>query len=198
MPRKAFLKRFRRRILHHLRINLHKPAIGVPSRPPVAHHRPQPLHDFVIDAQIQDRIHHPRHRYPGAGTHRHQQRIFRRTKTMPDRPLQLAHPLPDHLPQPFRQPIPPGQIIAANLRRNHEPRRHRQPQPRHFAKIAALAAQQRRHRSIALAETVDHLRHRQHPPYFPRPFPKPNNRLYPKPAGKENRHPAPQNRRPPT
>ena len=164
MLRQPRLKGFGRQFQHHFGIDLDETAVGVPGRAVVAHHRPQPRHNPVIDAQIEDGVHHPRHGDAGAGTHGHQQRVVVGGELVADGLLQFGDALADGLLESRRQAGAGGtgaagrQIVAANLGGDDEPRRHRQAQPGHFAEVAALAAQQRRHRGVALGKAEYLLR----------------------------------------
>ena len=151
----ALLEWLRGHFLHHFGVYLDEAAIGVPRRSPVAHHRAQPLDDFVVDAQIEDGVHHAGHGNAGAGAHRHQQRIGGRAKLVADGLFQFGDALADGPGQPLGQRIPTGQIVAADLRGDNEPRRHRQSQLCHLAQIASLAAKKVCHRGVAFAEPVD-------------------------------------------
>ena len=156
--RQALLKGLRRDLLHHLGVDLDEAAVGVPGRPPVAHHLAQSFDDVVVDAEVEDGVHHTGHGDAGARAHRHQQGVGCGTKLVPDGLLELGNAFANGRRQPLGQRIVPGQVVAADLRGDHEPRRDRQSQPRHLAEIASLAAEQFRHGGVPFAEPVDHLR----------------------------------------
>ena len=63
-----------RHALHHLAVHLHEAAVRVPGEARVARLGGQRLGGRLRHAEVEDRVHHPRHRVDGAGAHRHQQR----------------------------------------------------------------------------------------------------------------------------
>ena len=71
---------FLRQADHHARIHLHETAIGIPRESLVACVRlREALHRLVVQAEVQNRLHHAGHRARGTGTHAHQQRGFARS-----------------------------------------------------------------------------------------------------------------------
>src|SRR5262249_16254693 len=64
------------RHLHYNRqIPLHKPPVRVIREPLIARRSRQPLHGLVIQSEIENRLHHSRHRPRRSGPHSHQQRV---------------------------------------------------------------------------------------------------------------------------
>ena len=60
---------------HDVRIHGDEAAVAIERKAAIARELGQTFNSVVIQAQIQNRIHHPRHRRPRARAHRHQQRI---------------------------------------------------------------------------------------------------------------------------
>jgi hypothetical protein len=76
-------------------------AIGVVREPLVAvRDLRQPLDRLVGEADVEDRLHHPRHRELRAGPHRHQQRVTRIAQLLAARLLQRLEVLADLGAQP--------------------------------------------------------------------------------------------------
>ncbi len=59
----------------HTAVHLYEPPVGVPGKPFVAGFLNNTLHGVVIEPQVQDGVHHPRHGNAGTGTDRQQQRV---------------------------------------------------------------------------------------------------------------------------
>ena len=60
---------------HGLAEHLDQPAVGVPGEPLVAGLLGQALHRLVVEADVEDGLHHAGHRELRAGAHRDQQRV---------------------------------------------------------------------------------------------------------------------------
>ena len=140
---------------HHVAIHLDEPAIAIPGKPLVLRGLGQGVHGFVVQAKIQDRVHHSRHRIPRARTHRNQQRHGRLVTEL------CAHDLFDELHavtnlglQRFRVALFVLVIVGADLGRDREPGRDRQADPAHLGQVCPLAAEQRLHAAIAVGLLV--------------------------------------------
>ena len=59
----------------HLAVHLDEPPIRVVREPRVAGRRRKPFDGDVVEPQVEDRVHHPRHRDRGARAHRDEQRV---------------------------------------------------------------------------------------------------------------------------
>ena len=62
---------------HHVAVHVDQPAVGVVGEALVAGRVGDADHRFVVQAQVEDRVHHARHRAGRAATDRDQQRILR-------------------------------------------------------------------------------------------------------------------------
>jgi hypothetical protein len=71
----VFLLRYRFEAHHHVAVHLYETAVRVPGKTFVAGLARQPGNRLVIEAEIQDGVHHARHRSARARAHRQQQRI---------------------------------------------------------------------------------------------------------------------------
>jgi hypothetical protein len=118
----------------------------------------QPLQGGFIEAEIEDRIHHPGHGHRRAGAHRNQQRVFAAAESLAGLLLQRRHMRLDFLHQTVRQTV--GiEVGEAGLGGHGETRRHIQADSRHIAQAGALAAEQDLVVAVALFECVDVLVH---------------------------------------
>ncbi len=142
---------------NHVGIHLDEPAVAVPGPAGVAglgsHHR----HHVLIEAQVQNGIHHARHRGPGAGTDRDQQGVFLIPELLTGDFLQLVHVGHD-LGLDFIVNLAAILVIlGAGLRRNSKALGNRQSDVGHFGQIRPLATQKLPHFSVTLGKEIDIL-----------------------------------------
>ena len=142
---------------HHIAEHLNKTTVGVEGKPAVRRRGGHPFHCDIIQAQVKNGIHHPRHRKNRSGANGKQQRI----RCIPEN---LVGFLLDHCQtglnlvfQPIRETIADLIVLAAHFRGNCHARRHRQADAGHFCQTGALAAQQRTHVGAAFFEQIDHF-----------------------------------------
>jgi hypothetical protein len=108
----------------------HEPPVGVEGEALVVGLSGQALHRLVVEAEVQDGVHHPRHRELGAGPHAHQERVAGVARS-------AAHGLLDHaelggdlVVEPVRPTI--GlEVRPTGVGRDGEARGHRQAEHRH-------------------------------------------------------------------
>ena len=67
--------RLRLQIEHDVAVHRDEAAVRVVGEARVAGERDQALHGLVVEAEVEDGVHHARHRGARAGAHRHQQRV---------------------------------------------------------------------------------------------------------------------------
>jgi hypothetical protein len=134
--------------------HLDQPAVGVPGEALAAGLGGQPAHRLVVEADVEDGLHHPGHRGGGPGAHRHQQRVRRVAERLAHRLLQRRQVL-GHLVGQLRRGAAVLEVEAAGVGGDGEPGGHRQPQVGHLGQVGALAAQQVLLVLVALAEVVD-------------------------------------------
>ena len=72
-----------------------QPAVGVEREPLVAAAGRETAHGLVVEADVEDGVHHPGHRELGAGAHRHQQRVVGLTQLLAHRALERREVLVD-------------------------------------------------------------------------------------------------------
>jgi hypothetical protein len=148
---------------HHVGIHGDEAAVAVEGEAAVARQFRQPLDRLVVEAQIQDGVHHPRHRGPRARAHRDQQRVGRVAERLADDALDLLQARGDFGGQVGGIGLAVGIVVDAGLGGDREARRDRQSQRGHLGEVGPLAAEQVLHRRIAVggpaAEAVHPLSH---------------------------------------
>jgi hypothetical protein len=135
---------------------LDEAPVGVPGEARVGGLLDQALQRGLVEAQVEDGVHHARHRHRRAGAHRHQQRILGAAEALAGLLLQRLHVRLDVVHQPIRQPVV-LQIGEAGLGGDGEAGRHVEADLRHLAQIGALAAKQHLVLAVAFLEFVDEL-----------------------------------------
>ena len=117
----------------------------------------QALHRHVVQAQVQDGIHHAGHGSARAGTHGHQPRIVLIAELLADHLLGGSQSFVNLLLDVLADLLTIVIVTGAGFGGNGEALGHRQTDTGHFSQIGALAAQQLAHVSVALFEEVDIL-----------------------------------------
>ena len=148
---------------HHVAEHLDEAAVAVLGEAAVAGLGLEALHGPVVQAQVQDGVHHAGHGELGPAAHRHQQGILGVAELLAHEALELLQgggALRVHL---GRQRAAPLVVDVAGLRGDREARRHRKARVRHLREARALAAEQVLHVPVsvrlAAAEEVDVLSH---------------------------------------
>ena len=122
---------------HRLAEHLNQPAVGVPRETLITGRIDQAGHRMVVEADVQNGVHHPGHGELRPRAHADQQRVVRITQTPPDLILQGPQRHRHLHPQLIRAPTL-LQVMPARLGGDGEPRRHRQPQTLISARFAPL------------------------------------------------------------
>ena len=121
-------------------IHLDEAAVAVPGEAFVTRSAGKARNGFVIEAEIEDGVHHPRHRNPRARTDRNEQRVRRIAKALADGLFDMGQRLGNLGAQIGGEVRAILQIAHAFFGRDGEARRHGQADARHFGKVRALAA----------------------------------------------------------
>ncbi len=104
-------------------VHLHEPPVAVPGEALVPGAGRQAFDCVVVEAEVEDRVEHPRHRLAGAGADRHEQRIGAVPETTSGERLQARQRTLDLLEQPLRE-LTRTEIGDAGLGRDGEARRN--------------------------------------------------------------------------
>jgi hypothetical protein len=111
---------------------------------------------LLVEAEVQDRIHHARHRQRRTGAHGNQQGIRALAEGPAGGRLEVRDLVAD-LSQQLRGQLVRIQVLEAGLGRDHEAGRHVQADLRHFTEVGALAAEELLVLAVALRESVHEL-----------------------------------------
>ncbi len=145
-------------VQHGAAEHLQQPAVGVVREPLAAANLGQALDRLVVEADIEDRFHHPGHGELRAGPYGHQQRVLWVAERLASCLLQRLEVLADLVGQPGRL-LALGEVGAARVGADDEPRRNRHPQTGHLREIGPLAAQEVLLIHPAFAEVIHILGH---------------------------------------
>jgi hypothetical protein len=104
--------------------HLDQSSVGVECEPPVPGPRRQTLGRRIVEAEVEDRVHHSGHRDGRARTDRDEQWIVRVAEPPAGSFLQSSHVLRDLTLEALRQ-LFRRQIRATRVGRDREPSRHR-------------------------------------------------------------------------
>ena len=144
-----------------------EPSIRVEGEAFVVGLAGQALDRLVVESQVEDGVHHPRHRELGTGTDRHQQRVIGVADPLAHRLLQAGAGLGDLR----RKSFGPAALHVVPARRggDGEPRRDGELQHRrHLGQVGSLAAEEVLHLHRGLAVGVVEVEHERHQEGSPR------------------------------
>jgi hypothetical protein len=141
-------------------VHLDQPPVGVVGEARIAGRLGQAANGHVREADVEDRVHHSRHRHGGTRADGDEQRVVRVAEALARPALEPLHVFDDLLHQPVRKVAAASHRVTAGLRRDREARRHRQAELGHLSEPDALAAEQRPAAVRRLVEVVD-VSHRQ-------------------------------------
>ncbi len=153
-----FLERILAEIEDDVAIHLHEAAIGVVREAWVLGPGDQPLDRLVVEAEVENRLHHARHRDGGARTHRDQQRILGVAEPLLSDALQMLQ-VPIDLGAERGRKCPFGDVGDAEFGGDRKAGRDGQAEVGHFGEAGAFPAQDVTHRGgaigAAVAEEID-------------------------------------------
>jgi hypothetical protein len=138
---------------HGLAEHLEQPAVGVPREPLVAAGLRQALHRRVVQADVENRLHHPRHRDHRPGPHAHQQRVVPVAEPAVQVVLEPAQ-RHRHLHPEVARLAPGRQVGPARLGGDREAGRDGQPEIGHLGEVRALPAEKLLLVLVSLGEGV--------------------------------------------
>ena len=122
--------------------HLDEPLVAVACEGGITGGRGKSLDGGGREAEVEDGVHHPRHRNRGAGAHAHEKWIGRVAEAATDDGLDPAHVLADLIVEALRPAA--GEVRVTGGRGDHETRRHWQAQlGRHHREVGRLAADDR-------------------------------------------------------
>ena len=155
--RKNVLELFLRDFHDHVGEHLDEAAVGVIRKTRVVRELGETLDDLVVQAQVQNGVHHAGHGSARAGTDGNEQRVLRIGELLAADFLHLAQVLVD-LRLDFIVDLAAILIVlGAGLRGNGEALGNRHAGLGHLSKVGALAAQELTHVLVAFREQVHKL-----------------------------------------
>ena len=134
--------------------HLDESPVGIPPETLVAGQRDETLRRLLVEAEVEDRVHHAGHRELGARAHAHEQRVGGIAEALAGPPLDFLHGLEDVVPQPVGQALAVGEVVVAGLGRDREPGRGGQSRDRHLGETGPFAAQEVAHLGVSLGAAV--------------------------------------------
>ena len=136
---------------HHIGIHLDEAAVAVIGKAFVIGPSGKSGDGGVVQAEIQDRVHHSRHRGTRAGPHRDQKRVFRIGKPGPGFGLDPGNGIRHLTGERIRIGAAIVVILGADLGGDGKARWHREPDTAHLGEVRALAAKKIAHTGIAIS-----------------------------------------------
>ncbi|KRT63159.1 MAG: hypothetical protein XU10_C0014G0016 [Chloroflexi bacterium CSP1-4] len=130
--------------------HLDKAAVGVPAEALVAGQVDEAVQRGLVEAEVEDGVHHARHRELRARAHAHEERVGRIAEALAGLALDFPHRLQDVLPEPVGKLLAGVEVVVAGFGGDGEAGRHRQAGAGHLGQAGALAAEQVAHRRVAL------------------------------------------------
>jgi len=134
--------------------HLQQPPVGVPGEPLRPGLLGQPVHALVVQADVQHRVHHARHRERRPRADADQQWVARVAEPAPHLLLQRAQVPGDLVEHPVGELPARGPVGVACLAGDGEPVGHGQPHVGHLGEVGPLPAEQLLHVPVALFEVV--------------------------------------------
>ena len=142
-----------------IREHLDKAAVGVVGKARIAGLFRKALDGYVIQTEVEDRVHHAGHGGTRARTDGYQQRIRFVAEALALLLLQLGQRLKNLRGDLVRDRLSLRIVIGTRFRRNREALRNRQTQIGHFGEIRALAAEQLTHVCTSFTEQINPFFH---------------------------------------
>ena len=127
---------------HDLAEHLHEAAVGVPREARVVGLLREAADRHVVHAEVEDGVHHARHRERGTRAHRHQQRVGAVAELLAHLGLERGERLADLVEQAVGHPVARGHVGLARVGGDRESGGYRQAEVGHLGEVGPLAAQQ--------------------------------------------------------
>ncbi len=125
-------------------------AVGVPAEALVAGEGDEALECRLVQAEVEDRVHHARHRELGTGANRHEERVLRIAEALAGLPLDDLHGSEDVVPETGGELLAGAEVVVAGFGGDGEAGGSRQTRVGHLGQAGTLAAQQVLHPAVAL------------------------------------------------
>ncbi len=145
---------FGRQLLHaqnDIAVHLHEAAVAVPRETRVAGLRREGFDRLIVQAEVQDRVHHARHRIARTRAHGDEQRVLEVTELLAGLSFDHGEARLHLGEQRGRVGALVVVVVGADVGRDRETRGHRQTDAAHLGEVRALATEQRLHLSVAVS-----------------------------------------------
>ena len=142
---------------NHVGVHLDESPVAVVGPAGVAGLFGHDLHDFLVEAQVQDGVHHAGHGSAGAGAHGDQQGVLLVAELLAGDLFHLADVLHDLCLDLVVDLAAVLIVLGAGFRRDGEALGNRQAELCHFRKVRAFAAKKLTHGPVAFAEQINIL-----------------------------------------
>ncbi len=149
-------------VKRHLGEELDEAPVRVQREAPVVGRLRQALDRLVVEAEVEDRVHHSRHRELRARADGDEQRVVRVAEAPADSLLDLLQRLLHLLPEAVRQLLVQAGELAEPVGGYDEARRYGQAQAGHLAEVRTLTSEQIAHPGVAVSEAINEPRRRRH------------------------------------
>src|SRR6201993_2172363 len=126
---------------HHLSIHLDETTIAVIGEAFIAALVRQPLYHAVVEPEVEDRVHHARHRNTRTGAYRDEKRVFGISEAGAEGTLDLRERAFNLFAQFHRIRFVVRIKMAAGFGGDRKAGRHRQPEIAHLGEARSLSTE---------------------------------------------------------
>lgn len=133
--------------------HLDKATVAIPGKARVLRLGDETLNGVVVEAQVEDRIHHTGHGKRSARANRHEQRIGGVAELLAAAGLEVGLGGNDLIECAFGPDVAGTGVLDASLAGNGKATGNRQADAAHLGKVCALAAKHEVHGLVALSDT---------------------------------------------
>ncbi len=139
----------------NVRIHLDEPAVGVIRKTRVVGLFRHDFDHFIIQTEVEDGVHHARHRSACARTDRNEQRVLEVAELLAGNLFEFGEVGVDFRLDLFVDLLTISIVLGACLGCDREPLRDRHSKTCHLRQVRTLASEQLTHRAVALGEHVN-------------------------------------------